>query len=73
VADIVQGNGVAFDRKQDAKDAWAAAIKHLAKGDAKLRGLILGDGMPFGEGAQLGDGLVQARIPAGSDIRGSVG
>jgi hypothetical protein len=34
VADIVQSDGVAFDGKQDAKDATAATINHLAKCDA---------------------------------------
>ena len=34
VANIVQGNGVAFDGEQDAKDATAATINHLAECDA---------------------------------------
>ena len=31
VADIVQGNGVAFDGKRDAKDAGAAAVKMVSR------------------------------------------
>ena len=69
MADIMQGDGVAFDGKQDAKDAGAAAIEHLPQGDAELLGFILGDGMPLGQGAQLGDGLLNARVPAGGGGR----
>jgi hypothetical protein len=37
VADIVQGDGFAFDEKQDAKDAGTAAIEHLTKYSAMVR------------------------------------
>ena len=41
------------------------AVKHLAQGDAELLGFFLGDLVPLGHLAQLGDGFLQPRIPAG--------
>ena len=69
MADIVDGDDVVFDRKQDAEDAGAAAIKHLAERGAKLLGFILGDRMPFRQRAQLGNNLVETRIPTGGGVR----
>jgi hypothetical protein len=48
VANVVQSDGIAFDGKQDTKDAGAAAIKHLMQGDAELLGFVLGDRVPLG-------------------------
>ncbi len=65
VADVVQGDGIAFDGKKDAKDAGAAAIEHLPKGDAELLGFVLGDGVPLGQLVELGNRFLDASIPAG--------
>ena len=53
VADIVQGDGIALDGEQDAKDTGTAAIEHLPQGYAQLLGFVLGDGMPLGHGGSL--------------------
>ena len=72
VADVVQGDGIAFDGKQDAKDAGAAAVEHLMQGDAELLGFVVGDGVPLGKGGQLGNGFLDARVPVGGGDRRSI-
>ena len=73
VADVVQGNGVAVDGKQDAKDAGAPAVEHLMQGDAEQLGFVVGDRVPLGKGGQLGDGFLDVRVPVGGGDRRSPG
>lgn len=58
--------------KQDAPEVGSAAVKHLTQGDPELLGFILDTWMPLRHFFQLGDGLFQAREPAGSGSRGTV-
>jgi hypothetical protein len=49
VADIVQDDGIVFDRIEDAEYVGASAIEHLPESDADLLRLLLGDRVPPGE------------------------
>ena len=69
----MQGDGIAFDGEQDAKDAGPAAVEHLPQGDAHLLGFVLGDGMPLRHLGQLCQRFFQAGKPAGSDGGRAVG
>jgi|SRR5208337_4584555 len=54
--------------KKEAVNASAAAIEHLPEGNAELLRFVLGDGVPLGHLAQLGDGFLQTNVPAGGGI-----
>ena len=47
----MQGDSIAIDGNQDAKDATATAVEYLTRGDAELIGFVLSDGVPLGLGA----------------------
>ena len=71
MADIVQGDGIAFDGKQDAVDAAAAAIEHLPEGDAKLLRFVLGDGVPLRHRRPAWRWLSRSRHTSGRRRRGT--
>jgi hypothetical protein len=71
VTDIVQVDGIAFDRIEDAVDVRASAVEHLPQGDADLLRLLFGDRVSIGELAQLDDGFLQAGRPSDGGVWGS--
>ena len=73
VADRVHGDSFLLNGKKDAVDAPTAAVKHLPERDTSQLRFLLSNRMPFGVPAELGDGLLESRIPTRGCVRRLLG
>ena len=73
VTDRVHGDSFLLNGKKDAVDAPTAAVKHLPERDTSQLRFLLSNRMPFGVPAELGDGLLESRIPTRGCVRRLLG